>query len=309
MSRSLTIEVTCYTDPGCSWAWGSEGKLRRLRYEFPDRLSWRFVMGGLVGDMAVYAPGLVGDGSGARLARYWQSIAAHTGMPTPADLPRAYRSTEPAGRAVKAAELQGAEVGWRVLRRLRESIFILCRPTDNEDEILAAIRGVPGLDEDRFVRDLRTAEVEAAYRRDWEETRHPNEYVCNLEDTGAPGIGKARETEGRLRYVFPTLVFRGPAGEFTAPGWQAYEDYLAAMEGAAPGATAHPHGLPVPAQVLRDYGTAATKEIEVICGLPPESALAAMRELAQQGDVVAYPPGQDVFWLTPEEARPRGLMP
>lgn len=302
------IEVTCYTDPGCSWAWGSEGKLRRLRYEFPDRLSWRFVMGGLVGDMAVYAPALVGDGGGSRLARYWQSIAVYTGMPTPADLPRAYRSTEPAGRAVKAAERQGPEVGLRVLRRLRESIFIFCRPTDNEEDIRAAVRGVPGLDEVRFARDLTSAEVDAAYRRDWEETRRPNEYVRNLGNGDAPGFGKARETEGRLRYVFPTLVFRGVAGERTAPGWQSYEDYLAAMEAAAPGFTAHPCPRPTPGQVLRDYGTAATKELEVICGLSDEEAVAAMRELARRGEAIAYPPGRDSFWLTPEEARARGLM-
>ena len=83
------VSVTYYTDPGCSWAWGTEPKVRKLAWQFGERLSWRYVMGGLVGDMAVYAPGLSGDGSGAALAGYWRNIATQTGMP--ARLP----STEP----------------------------------------------------------------------------------------------------------------------------------------------------------------------------------------------------------------------
>lgn len=302
------IDVTCYTDPGCSWAWGSEGKLRRLQFEFPERLRWRFVMGGLIGDIAVYAPALADEKGGPRLARYWQNIATHTGAPTPADMPRSYRSTDPACRAVKAAERQGADAGLRVLRRLRESIFILCRPTDTDEEIMAAVRRVPGLDEREFVRDLHDPAVEAAYREDWEETRRPNDYARNLEDDGSPGIGKARETEGHWRYVFPTLIFRGPAGECTAPGWQPYDAYVAAMEGALPGSTAATCPSASAADVIARYGTASTREIEVICGLSPGEALAAMLDLAGQGVVVAWPPGGDSFWLTPNEAAPRGML-
>lgn len=51
-----TIEVTEFTDPGCSWAWGTEPKLRLLRWRFDDRLRWRRVMGGLIGDMNSYMP-------------------------------------------------------------------------------------------------------------------------------------------------------------------------------------------------------------------------------------------------------------
>src|SRR4030095_7516283 len=34
----------------CSWAWGSESKLRLLRWRYEDRCDWRLVIGGLVSD-------------------------------------------------------------------------------------------------------------------------------------------------------------------------------------------------------------------------------------------------------------------
>ena len=50
MKQGERVEVVEYTDVMCSWAWGSEAKLRRLRWRYEDRCDWRLVMGGLVGD-------------------------------------------------------------------------------------------------------------------------------------------------------------------------------------------------------------------------------------------------------------------
>ena len=114
------IEVVEYTDPGCSWAWGSEPKLRLLRWRFGDRLRWRRVLGGLIGDMRNYLDGFDAVQAAPGFSRYWAHVAATTGMPYPAGLSWMYRSTEPACLAAKAAELQSADVAERVLRRLRE---------------------------------------------------------------------------------------------------------------------------------------------------------------------------------------------
>jgi len=302
------VGVTYYTDPGCSWAWGSEPKVRKLVWEFGERLAWRYVMGGLVGDMAVYAPGLSGEGSGAAMAAYWRSVATHTGMPAPAALSRAYRSTNPACLAVKAAEQQGQEIALRVLRRLRESIFVFGQPTDQREGTLSAVRGVLGLDLSRLALDLEGPQAEEAYRSDWEETRNPNEFAMTLDDDSRPGAGKARFTEGRWRYVFPTLIFRGPAGERTVPGWQPYRAYLEAIEAVAPGATPTKSGpRPTPRGLVVQYGTAATKEIEVVCEMTRDSALEAMRALQEAGIAVAWPVGDEVLWTLAEEARARGL--
>ncbi len=289
------VEVVEYTDPGCSWAWGTEPKRRLLRWRHGDRLAWRRVMGGLVGDMGNYLDGFDPEAEAPRMARYWAKVGATTGMPHPARLRWMYRSTEPAGRAVKAAERQGDDVAERVLRRLREATFVIGEPPDDQDRILAAVAGVPGLDRDRLAADLASPEVDAAFRADWEETRRPNDHVLHHE-ADAEGGGRAKHTEGHWRYVFPTLIVRGPQGEVTVAGWKPLGDYLAALEAVAPGVTAGAPADPSPAQVLDGWGSAAEAELALLCGTttPPP-------------DAVPLDGGGGVLWLSPVEAEARGV--
>jgi hypothetical protein len=105
--------------------------------------------------------------------------------------------------------------------------------------VLEAVQGTPGLDVERFERDLQGPEALAAYRADWEETRTPNAYVRDLQGAW-PGIGNLKQTDGLDRYAFPTLLFRGPGGEHTVPGWCAFGEYIEAMEKAVPGSTVAP---------------------------------------------------------------------
>jgi protein-disulfide isomerase-like protein with CxxC motif len=290
------VEVVEYTDPGCSWAWGTEPKLRRLRWCHGARLRWRRVMGGLIGDMEAYIPGFDAHQAGEHFRRYWAGVAGHTGMPYPAALARMYRSTEPFCRVVKAAEAQGEAVAGRVLRRLREAIFFVGDPPEDDASVRRAVNGVPGLDVDRLLADVSSSEVEERFRADWRETRSPNEYVLQLDETGE-GAGRAKESEGHWRYVFPTVIFRGAGGERTVPGWKPYEDYVAALEHAAAGLAAAPRPLPTPAQVLDQWGSAAAHELEVLCG----------QDAAPPATAVKQDKGGGVLWLSAVEARARGL--
>jgi len=122
-----------------------------------------------------------------------------------------YRSTEPACLAAKAAELQGADVAERVLRRLREATFVFGEPPDTPERIRTALRGVPALDLERLGVDSSSPRVRDAFRADWEEARAPNAYALSLEEDGE-GSGRAKESEGhRLRYM-------GRAGRHRARG-------------------------------------------------------------------------------------------
>jgi protein-disulfide isomerase-like protein with CxxC motif len=283
-------EVIEYTDPGCSWAWGSEPKLRLLRSRYGDRLSWRRVMGGLFGDMRNHNPEFDAEALAPHFARYWEVVSQSTGMPYPSPLGWVYWSTEPSCRAVKAAERQGEEVASEVLRRLREATFVFGEPPDTTERIVAALRGVRGVDVGRLVADLEDPEVEEAYRTDWEETRDPNEYVRRLAEEGDDAAG-AKFTEGHWRYVFPTLIFRGPEGERTVPGWKPYEEYVQALEAVAPGVTADPGTDPTVEEALAETGSLAEPELEALCGVgePPDGA-------------VAYETGGGTVWLLPEIA-------
>jgi protein-disulfide isomerase-like protein with CxxC motif len=291
----MAIEVIEYTDPGCSWAWGSEPKLRRLRWRHGTRLRWRQVMGGLVGDMRSYLDAFDPVAAAPGFARYWAGVASTTGMPHPVRLGWMYASTEPACLAVKAAALQSDQVATRVLRRLREETFVFGAPPDTPARIASALRDVPGLDLDRLAADCESEPVRAAFHADWTETRAPNAYVRGLEEEGE-GAGGAKHTEGHWRYVFPTLVFRGPVGEATVPGWKPYERYEAALETVAPGATDAPRADPSPEEAFAVWPALAPRELEVLCGAgtPPKG-------------VVAYDWGAGVYWLSAAEAIARGI--
>src|SRR6185369_9365771 len=232
MTAPGVVDVVEYTDPGCSWAWGSEPKLRRLRWRHSARLRWRRVMGGLVGDMANYLDGFDAAAAAPGFARYWERVGATTGMPHPAHLARMYRSTEPACVAVKAAERQGEAAAEHVLRRLREATFLFGAPPDTPERIRAALHGLP-VDVARLAADMESDAVREAFAADWRETRAPNAYVRALVEDGE-GAGGAKVSEGHTRYVFPTLVFRGAGREATVPGWKPYERYVEAIEDVVP---------------------------------------------------------------------------
>ena len=292
------IEVVEYTDPGCSWAWGSEPKLRLLRWRFGDRLRWRRVLGGLIGDMRNYLDGFDAVQAAPGFSRYWAHVAATTGMPYPAGLSWMYRSTEPACLAAKAAELQGADVAERVLRRLREATFVFGEPPDTPERIRTALRGVPALDLERLGVDSSSPRVRDAFRADWEEARAPNAYALSLEEDGE-GSGRAKESEGHRRYVFPTVIFRGPEGERTVPGWKPYERYEEALVAVAAGPLRDPRPAPTPMEAFATWAALAATELEVVCG-PGASA---------PPGVITCDRGGGLYWLSPDEAETRGIGP
>jgi predicted DsbA family dithiol-disulfide isomerase len=259
-------------------------------------MQWRRVMGGLIGDMNNYVENFDPYRGLEKRSEYWRQVYLQTAMTYPVTMHWQGRSTEPAGRAVKAAEIQSDELGAKVLRRLREAIFVFGRPGDTTERIMDAVRGVDGLDEARLRADISTDVVAKAFHEDWEETRRPNEYVVNLEGD-RPGIGRARETEGHLRFVFPTVIFRGPDGEATVPGWCPYEEYVEAVERVSPGATSDPHIDPTPDEVFATWPTATAKELEVLCGT----------KAAPPSGVLTYYWGDGSFFLTAAEAESRGI--
>ena len=192
--------------------------------------------------------------------------------------------------------MQGDGVAARALRRLREATFVFGEPPDTPARIAHALRGVEGLDLGRVLTDASSDAVRRAFRADWEETRAPDPSVLTLEDEGE-GSGRAKHAEGHWRYVFPTLVFRGPRGERIVPGWKPYQRYEAAIASVAPDATDGPRPDPTPAEAFRTWPALALRELQVLCG----------SDARPPADAVVHDWGAGQYWLTAAEARARGI--
>ena len=123
MGRVARVEVVEYTDVMCSWAWGSEPKLRLLRWRYEGQCDWRLVMGGLVGDRTKN-PAWDPVGPVPKTIAFWAQVTVHTGAPYPVHLKWIASCSDASGIGLCAARLQGDDVALAVLRRLREAIFV-----------------------------------------------------------------------------------------------------------------------------------------------------------------------------------------
>jgi predicted DsbA family dithiol-disulfide isomerase len=284
------LEVVEYTDPLCPWAWGSEPVFRRLRAAFAGQVHWRRAYCILFDHDDDPAPDPTAET--AWYARYVEDISAHTHAPRARHLSRVAASSWPASLVAKAAEAQGADVADRVLRRLRESVFVLGEPADTPESALAAVWGVPGLDVDRLATDAASAEVLERVRADRAEARRPVADVLSVRADGSPHPGAAKETpDGQHRYALPTLLLRTATGHRVVPGWRPYEEYVSAVAELSPALLPAPTAL-APADALARYRTLTE----------PERTLLTDGGLWPPAGAVRVDTGNGPLWLHPEEA-------
>ncbi|WP_345620255.1 DsbA family oxidoreductase [Streptomyces ziwulingensis] len=283
------MEVVEYTDPLCPWSWGAEPVLRRLGAALGGRVRRRRVYGVLFDHDDDPPPDPAAET--AWYARYVEDVSAHTGAPRAARLSRVAASSWPASLVAKAARRQGEEVAERVLRRLRETLFVLGEPADTPALALAAARGVPGLDPARLAADAAGAAVLAEVRADRAEARRPVREVLAVPAAGSPHPGAAKETDdGGHRYALPTVLVSGPAGRRAVPGWRPYEAYAAAVDAVCPGAVS-PYDALSPARALERYRSLTEPERRLLTRgpWPPAGAVRV--------DTAGGP-----LWLHPDEA-------
>jgi predicted DsbA family dithiol-disulfide isomerase len=279
------VNVVEYTDPWCSWAWGTEPKLRRLRWRWGDRCAWRIVMGDLVPDRRTPDGSFDAVGAAPKTAEHWQHVHEHTGMPWPVHLRWTPSLSADAAHAVKAAELQGDAFGRALLRAIRESCFVYAAPADTVERILALASTVDGLDVARLAEDVSSSVVDEAFLADRAETRRPNDYVLELHETHE-GKGNAKPDGNGWRYVFPTLFFSGPDGEATVPGWQPWERYVEAMETASHSSTRDPRSDPTPEEAIAEWPLLTERELAFLCG--PSAAAPPTARTIDWGAGLAY---------------------
>jgi protein-disulfide isomerase-like protein with CxxC motif len=209
------IKATLFNDPGCPWGYSVSPALAVLRWRYGDQLDWRLVTIGLAETheryvQAGYTPTRMVLGHIRFRDRY--------GMPF-AVVPRErVLATAPACRAIVATRLLDPSREFAVLRALQLAWFNTALLLDESADIALALERVEGLDAHGIVAALDDPRVSEAYEADKRESRRAEGGPAHFQ-------GKARQTDGPVRYSAPSVVFEADLRRLEAGGFQTIEAY------------------------------------------------------------------------------------
>lgn len=278
-SMTAAVELLEFTDPYCTWCWGSEPVLRRIRETYGGQVSIGFVMGGLVDnidDFSDPANGIGGPDWKRQVAAHWLEASGRHGMPV--DVGRfvekvAPSSTFPANIAYEAAKLQDPELADRYLRRLREAAATESRSIHLPD-VQADIAEEVGLDRAGFLKDLA-----GPARKAFEEDRR----MCRK--YGVSG--------------FPTFLVRAGGRERILHGYNRFPAFAAVFDGITEKPLKrHPPAMGEDAVLgfVNKYGSAAAREVAEVFGVPDSDAEKVLRKLVSKGKLEAHPAGTGTMY-------------
>jgi putative protein-disulfide isomerase len=267
----MPVTLTQVTDPFCTWCWGQEPALQRVRETYRDQVEFAFVMGGLVEDFESFCDAANDITDPADVAPHWEEAAASHGMPVDPsvwhdDPPT---SSYPACIAYEAAALQDEQTAHRYLRRLREAIAVEGQNIERRD-VLVAIAADVGLDVEAFEGALDHGRARSAFEED------------------------RRWARRRGAATFPTFRVAASGDERWLRGFQSFDTLAAALESVAPRLDRHePRSLPA---FVADRGPVATREVATVYGWTADDARQRLRELADDGTLSARAVGDGQFW-------------
>src|SRR4051812_29635332 len=211
----MTISVTHFTDPGCPWAYSASPALAVLAWRYGDQLDWRLATIGLTEDAEQY----VNRGyPPARAARGYLMFRRRWGMPFGTDPRPRVVATSRGCRAIVATRLRHPEREYAVFRALQFAWMTTPLVMDEDDALLRALDGVPGIDAHEIVAALDDPDVDAAYEADRADARTAEGSPTHVQ-------GKAAQTDGLVRYTAPSLIFTLGERRLEAGGFQPVEAY------------------------------------------------------------------------------------
>jgi predicted DsbA family dithiol-disulfide isomerase len=285
------LSVTHFSDPGCPWAYSASPAMAVLRWRYAEQLDWRLVTIGLAEDPqryidAGYTPTRMSV-SNMHFRRY--------GMPFMSEPRSRIAATSRACRAIVATRLRHPGREHDVLRALQLAWFTTTLVLDEDDALLAALSDVPGIDAEAVVAAVDDEQTIAAYEADKQETRTAEGGATHLQ-------GKARQTDGPVRFSAPSLVFEDASGRrMEAGGFQPIEAYDVIVANLDP-ALERRDAAPDPLTALTEFPTAlSTQEVAAVMAQnnqPPDrdAAERALLELLGEGAVRREAVGDGALW-------------
>ncbi|WP_276274119.1 DsbA family oxidoreductase [Haloarcula litorea] len=277
-ATDATVTLTQFTDPMCTWCWGSEPIIRHLQTVYGDQIELRFVMGGLIEDFDDFYDAANDISEPGEVGPHWQEASEHHGMPVDTTIfdEDPAQSTYPASIAYVAARQQSRDKGQRYLRRLREAYATEVRNVNRRDEQLEIARSV-GLDVSAFETAVDDGSARAEFQED---------------------LAKARESGVR---AFPTYHVDGPDGDRRVSGFQPFERLDAELRAVAP--SLERAELPEIREFIDRYDTVATQEVAEAYDLNYGETCQVLESLVDDGDIRSEKRGNGYLWMSSSEGR------
>ncbi len=274
--RPKPIELYTFIDPLCPECWAFEPIFKKLQVEYGAYFRVRtLVAGGLQVWNICKEKTKRQIKRKKEIALFWEKISSDSGMSCDGDVWLEHELDSPylTSLAIKAAELQGPQVGMRFLRKLRESLFLRKEDITKKDVIIKCAK-LAGLDCAEFRKDLCSDSAIKALR-------------CDMNTTNEMEVD-----------IVPTFVFFNNNIEdegIKVSGQYPYYVYIQILEemlGFKP--------TPAPAlsleQFLAEYEFVATTEVAVVFNLTEEEAEMRLKKLVLQQKVEAVPVKYGIFW-------------
>lgn len=286
------IAITHYTDPGCPWAYSESPALQVLRWRYGSQLRWRIVTIGLAEDPQRY---IDAGYTPTRMSASHLMFRHRYGMPFLFEPRARVVATTRACRAIVATRLLAPGREYDVHRALQLAWFTTTLLLDEDDAIARALARVEDLDVAAILSAIDEERVVEEYEADKHKTRTAEGGPTHFQ-------GKARQTDGPVRYSAPSLVFESTDGRrLEAGGFQpveAYDVLIANLDTTL--ARREPPTDPLDALAAFPAGL-TTQEVAAIMAAgntPPdrEAAERALIELGGAGRVAREAIGDDALW-------------
>lgn len=263
--------ITQFTDPMCTWCWGSEPIIRHVQVTFGDQFRLRYVMGGLIEDWDDFYDAANDIATPEDVIPHWEEASQAHGMPMDTTVleENPPQSTHPANIAFEAARLADSEYAHRYLRRLRED-YATKGVNVCERDMQVAIADEVGIDTEAFTTHLDDGSAREAFETD-----------------------RQRLSEAGVR-SFPTYRISGPNGEEILAGFQSFENLASVLESVAP--ELDRQSPPPVHRFVQRYGPVGTREVAEVYDFDRGKALQVLGTLAEDGVLTAENRGGGTFW-------------
>lgn len=156
------LEMMYFTEPTCTWCWGSQPLLQSILVHYKDQIRFMPVTCGMIEDIRRMIDPELGIGgsparSNAALAKHWLEASKQHGMPVKTEglalFTDAHPSSYPQNIAYKAAQFQeDHDLAELYLRRIQEQTA--CGVQTNRIAVLLALAKELGLDPELLVDDM-----------------------------------------------------------------------------------------------------------------------------------------------------------